>query len=110
MNTLLGKLTRSHKKDITSTVNSLRSTGISQSNDLQTSCDNTESFTRTTSMNGLTNHHDAHWWSEMSYRFLGALNYETVMQHIASSKFDPAGFHRCEETLMKDYETGQMMS
>lgn len=29
----------------------------------------------------------------VSYRFLGALSYETVMHHIAASKFDPVGFY-----------------
>ena len=38
----------------------------------------------------------------VSYRFLGKLNYETVMQHIASSKFDPVGFYVDARKLLNE--------
>ena len=40
----------------------------------------------------------------VSYRQLGRLSYKTIMQHIAASNFDPAGFYVDARKLLKEGE------
>ena len=76
---------------------------IFQAKDSRTLCDNTASSTTTTCTSGSTSHRDDHWWSEIECPIdcLGRLSYKTIMQHIAASNFDPAGFYVDARKIIK---------